>query len=522
MSDTSNSRILLIDDEQDIREVVSLTLTDAGYQVETAADGVMGINACRNYKPHIVITDIRMPRMDGIQVLAEIKTGFPDMEVIVATAFAEMDLAIKALQLDASDFITKPISSEALMVAVERAQQRYLTRQKLKDYTHYLEKGWDETTRELTEAYAYQQKLIENSMDGIVGCDADGMVVTFNRSMAQMTGFARKEILHRMQFGRLFEPEAAGQLHSALNGTAYGGPGRLALFETFLKHRNGTRVPVQISAARFEEKGKIEGLVYFVRDLRQLRRLEQEMADQARILQQDKMMSLGRLAASVAHEINNPLSGILNYLRLMTRILDRGSLDEAAKAKFSGYLDTVTLETDRCARIVGNLLTFSRKSADHQAPVSINELLDRCVVLSQHRMDLDRITLETSISTESMLVMGDMNQLQQCMINLIFNAIDAMKDGGRLALTARPSADRSSIDIGVQDDGCGINPQDQQRIFEPFFTTKEEGYGVGLGLSTTYGIIQRHGGDIRVESAAGRGTTFTIRLPAYTERSPSP
>jgi signal transduction histidine kinase len=242
------------------------------------------------------------------------------------------------------------------------------------------------------------------------------------------------------------------------------------------------------------------------------------MADQARILQQDKMMSLGRLAASVAHEINNPLSGILNYLRLMTRILDRGNLDEAAKAKFGGYLDTVTLETDRCSRIVGNLLTFSRKSADHQAPVPVNELLDRCVVLSQHRMDLDRITLETSISAESMIVMGDMNQLQQCMINLIFNAIDAMQDGGRLALTARPSADRSYIDIGVQDNGCGISPQDRQRIFEPFFTTKEEGYGVGLGLSTTYGIIQRHGGDIQVESAPERGTTFTLRLPAYAKR----
>jgi two-component system, NtrC family, sensor kinase len=229
------------------------------------------------------------------------------------------------------------------------------------------------------------------------------------------------------------------------------------------------------------------------------------------------MMSLGRLAASVAHEINNPLSGILNYLRLMVRMLERGEHDEAALTKFKRYLETVTTETDRCARIISNLLTFSRKPTDKKEPVSIQELLERCVVLSQHRMALDQIILETKISGETMTVMGDMNQLQQCIINLIFNAIDAMPGGGRLELSARPCDDRRFIDIQVKDDGCGIGKNEQARIFEPFYTTKEEGFGVGLGLSTTYGIIQHHGGGIQVESALGNGTTFLIRLPAHTE-----
>lgn len=514
MKNASDWRILLIDDEEDIREVVSLILDEAGFQVDTAADGVLGLEACRNFDPHVVITDIRMPRMDGIEVLEEIKTHHPDVEVIVATAFAEMELAIKALQLDASDFITKPIDSDALMVAVERAQQRHQTRQQLKDYTRYLEEGWSETSKELMETYAYQSNLIESSMDGIVGCDADDKVITFNQSMEQITGLAKTKVLRRTKLAQLFDPEAAQGLRTTLEGPSHGGKGRLLLYETYLKHSSGDKVPVQISATRLKHKGLYEGVVCFVRDLRQLRRMEQEMADQARILQQDKMMSLGRLAASVAHEINNPLSGILNYLRLMARILARGNLDDTALAKFNHYLDTVTSETDRCAGIVGNLLTFSRKSTDKQAPVPINELMERCVVLSQHRMDLGRITLETRISPETMTVMGDMNQLQQCLINLIFNAIDAMPDGGRLELSAWPAGDNRHIDILVKDDGCGIAPDDQARVFEPFFTTKEEGYGVGLGLSTTYGIIQRLGGDIQVESAPGKGTTFTIRLPA--------
>jgi two-component system, NtrC family, sensor kinase len=512
-------RILLIDDEEDILEVVSLALADSGWTVETAADGVFGIESCREFQPHVVITDIRMPRMDGLAVLEEIKRSHPDVEVIVATAFAEMALAIRALQLDASDFITKPIHNDALLVAVQRAQQRYRTRRKLKDYTRYLEEGWSDTTQELMDAYAYQRNLIDSSLDGIVGCDADFQMVMFNRRMEQLSGRSKSEVLHRMRFDALFEPVAAEALVAALNGGEYGGPGRLLLYETFLEHSSGSTVPVQISVTRLQDIDQAQGLVCFVRDLRQLRRLEQEMADQAHILHQDKMMSLGRLAASVAHEINNPLSGILNYQRLMARILERGDVDQAALIKFSRYLDTITTETDRCAQIVGNLLTFSRKSEEQKEPVSIKTLIERCVVLSRHRMSLDRITLDMHISTKEMTVMGDMNQLQQCVINLIFNAIDAMPKGGRLTLKACPSSDMRHIDIQVKDDGCGMSREDQAHIFEPFFTTKGQGSGVGLGLSTTYGIVQHHGGDIRVDSSPGKGTLLNIRLPARSEGS---
>lgn len=519
MKNASDWRILLIDDEEDIRDVVALVLTEAGFQVETAADGILGLDVCQKFHPHVVITDIRMPRMDGIRVLEEIKTHYPDVEVIVATAFAEIGLAIKALQLDASDFITKPIDNEALMVAVLRARQRHQTRKQLKDYTQYLETGWSDTTRELMETYVYQGNLIESSMDGIVGCDANSKVVTFNRSMEKISGLTKTKVLRRMKIAQLFDSKTADRFRIALDGPGGGGPGRLMLYETHLKHHNGENVPVQISATRLEDKGKNSGMVCFVRDLRLLRRLEQEMTDQARILHQDKMVSLGRLAASVAHEINNPLSGILNYLRLMTRIVERGSLDDTALTKFNRYLETVTSETDRCAQIVTNLLTFSRKSEDKQTRVDINELMERCVVLSRHRLSLDRITLETHFSMKTLTVKGNINQLQQCIINLVFNAIDAMPDGGRIVLTTHPAKDNRHIEIWVEDDGCGITPGDQARMFEPFFTTKEEGNGVGLGLSTTYGIIQRHRGDIHVESSPGKGTTFIIRLPTATDRN---
>lgn len=514
MTSDSQWRVLVIDDEEDIREVLALTLSDSGCRVKTAADGIEGMETCRSFAPHIVITDIRMPRMDGLQVLGRIKTDHPDVEVIVATAFAEIDLAVKALQLDASDFITKPINNDALMIALERARQRFQTRQKLKDYTRFLEEGWTDTTRELMEAFEYQRKLIESSMDGIVGCNAADVVITFNHSMEQMTEYGKDEVSGRMKLYRFFDPDAGRQFLSALQGTDYGGPGHLYLYETLLLSRSGVKLPVQISATRIEENGRVEGLVCFVRDLRQLRRLEQQMAHQARILHQDKMMSLGRLAASVAHEINNPLSGILNYLKLMLRILKRGRLDEEDLNKFTRYLDTAGQETERCTQIVSNLLTFSRKSSNSTSPVQVGELMQRCIVLSRHRLELGGIDLDIQIDPNPMVVQGDMNQLQQCVINLIFNAVDAMPDGGRLRLAAQPATDHRHIEILVADNGCGISPEDQAHIFEPFYTTKAEGAGVGLGLSTTYGIIDRHGGSIDVNSQPGQGATFTIVLPA--------
>jgi signal transduction histidine kinase len=269
-----------------------------------------------------------------------------------------------------------------------------------------------------------------------------------------------------------------------------------------------------VSAALLFDQGRANGLVCFFRDLREIRKLEREISDQARILHQDKMMSLGRLAASVIHEINNPLSGILNYLRLMNRILRQGPLAEDRREKFQRYLDLVESETNRCSQIVSSLLSFSRVSPPAFGRVQIDELLERCVLLSQHKIELSNIRLVSSIPSNLPPVHGDFNQLQQCVINLIFNAIDAMPDGGTLTLDSRYDKDRGAVIVMVKDSGRGISSQDLPHIFEPFFTTKNEGYGVGLGLSTVYGIIERHKGTIAVESEPENGAAFMIELPA--------
>ena len=514
MVNESDWKIVLIDDEQGIRKVTGIALEDAGYEVFTAADGREGLEVCDRVRPQIVITDVRMPGMDGISVLENLKKSLPDIEVIVVTAFGEMELAIRALQLDASDFITKPIHDEALHLALERARDRYARKKQIQEYTLLLEEGWNETTAELMETYRFQNDLIESSMDGIVGCDADDRVVIFNRSMERILGYAKSEVLHRFGLGGLFHPEEEKAFLKALKKDRYGGENRLFMYQTALKGKIHSSIPVQISASVITDpQGRENGKVCFVRDLRELRKLEREIEDQAKILHQDKMMSLGRLAASVVHEINNPLAGVLNYCRLMIRILKRGDLKAENASKFEQYLGLVESETARCSEIVSNLLTFSRKSPVSFSRVVVRELLDRSILLCQHKLELSNIRLATEFSSELPAIQGDFNQLQQCIINLIFNALDAMPGGGVLTIGAFHNFSQNRVVITVQDTGIGIPQENLSHIFEPFFTSKDEEYSVGLGLSTLYGIVQHHHGDVNVESRPGEGTRFSLSLP---------
>ncbi|MCE5333080.1 MAG: response regulator [Desulfobacteraceae bacterium] len=506
-------KVLLIDDDPGIVKVMSVAMEDQGYEVVTASDGKSGVEACIKESPDIIITDIRMPGLDGIEVLRRIKELDPDKEVIVSTAFNDIRYAVSALQLDASDFVMKPVGEDALTVALQRARQRCEMRRNLRDYMALIEERWMDTSEALARTYHTQELLIDSSIDGIVASDNEGRITVFNRSMEMMLGCDRRKAMGA-RFDGLFCPGEAEKFRKATDSPEYGGEGRLFLYESCLAGDDGTRVPVQVSAARMVQAGEEMGLVCFFRDEREIRKMAQDAANHARVLQQDKMISLGRLAASVVHEINNPLAGILNYARLMSRLLSRGNLSPESAEKFRGYLRLAESELERCSKIVSNLLAFSRKSKLEFGPVDVNELLNRCVNLSGHKMALQNIRVEAVFAGNLPKIRGDFNQLQQCVINLIFNAIDAMPKGGVLTLTSELDAEKNLVKISVRDTGCGIPGEDLLYVFDPFFTTKTEGKGLGLGLSTTFGIIDRHKGTIRVKSEPGKGALFTIQLPA--------
>jgi two-component system NtrC family sensor kinase len=227
-----------------------------------------------------------------------------------------------------------------------------------------------------------------------------------------------------------------------------------------------------------------------------------------RMMLVEKMASLGKLAAVVAHEINNPLAGIHTYAKLLRRRAGSGSPWDGESAR---ALELVEGEAARCGEIVRNLLLFSRTPGSRFAPESLAPLIARCVLLLRHKAELAGIEIKAGVAADLPPVTCDASQVQQVVLALAMNAIEAMPRGG--VLTIRAARRGEGVALEVMDTGAGIPKDHLPHIFEPFFTTKEEGKGVGLGLAVVYGIVQRHGGRVDVASTPGEGTAFTVQLP---------
>lgn len=235
------------------------------------------------------------------------------------------------------------------------------------------------------------------------------------------------------------------------------------------------------------------------------------------IIRTEKMASLGKLAATIAHEINNPLAAVLNYIKLMIKIITRGNFNPDRIEDIVRYLKTMDSETTRCGEIVKNLLAFSRQSKIHIAPYNIERIIDKTWLLIAHKLKINGIEYKKVLGPDIPKIKCDFKLIQQVLLNLLSNASEAMSNGGKLTVIARRSTKKNYLEIIISDTGCGISEQEKTDIFEPFFTTKEEGKGVGLGLSVAYGIIARHNGFIEIESNLGQGSRFIIFLP-YEEK----
>jgi two-component system NtrC family sensor kinase len=248
-------------------------------------------------------------------------------------------------------------------------------------------------------------------------------------------------------------------------------------------------------------------------------KLEREVKDktaelgriQRQVIHMEKMASLGKLSATVAHEINNPLAGILTYARLVEREVAAGGPPDDEREEVLRWLGLIRQETTRCGDIVRNLLLFARQSGKEFAPLHINELMKRSLMLVRHHTEIAGVELDAELIDGNDEVQGDADQIQQAVVALLVNAVEAM-GGGEGRLTVRATGDDDSVEIRITDTGTGIPEDVLPHVFEPFFSTKDKESGVGLGLAVVYGIVQRHAGTIDVETEVGRGTTFHLRL----------
>jgi PAS domain S-box-containing protein len=268
-----------------------------------------------------------------------------------------------------------------------------------------------------------------------------------------------------------------------------------------------------------DQTGEIVRVIEIWRDIteelssRWERRISELKADMKKLIQEDRMISLGKLVASSVHEINNPIQGLLTFSRLMETTLERGAPSSEELEAFRDYLSIMSSELERCGNIISSLLSFSRQSEVEHKNVDLNEILEEVITLTHHKMEIQDIYLSTKIASRPLIINADINQLQQCFLNLIFNAVEAMPQGGKLSVISELDESSKNAIVQIQDTGCGIPEENVDHIFDPFFTTKEEGEGTGLGLSIVHGVVRANKGNIKVESQVGKGSVFTLAFP---------
>ncbi|BCA54347.1 putative Histidine kinase [Nitrospira sp. KM1] len=385
-----------------------------------------------------------------------------------------------------------------VMVQLRDITDRKKWERQLHAYREQLEVKVKERTREIEETKQYLENLLENANDVIYTLDIDQRF-TYVNSKVETWGYRKDDLLGRPYLSLLSRRHRGRRLKNTLD------IGAKQVYEVEVVTRTGDTRTVMVSVSPLQGMdGEILGVLGIARDMTETKNLEQQ------IRSSEKLASVGKLAAGVAHEINNPLAGILNCLYN----LRKGTLSATRQEE---YWTSMEDGVRRVQKIVRQLLDFSQQHEPEFNLTDINEVIDRVLVLTTHLFAPNRIGLVTVPGHALPSLLVDRHMIEQVLMNLILNAVQAMKTGG--TLTIRTAVEEGVCRIEVTDTGSGIAPAVLPRIFDPFFTTKGEGEGTGLGLSVSLGIVERHGGKILVASELGRGTTFTLCLPVSRERS---
>jgi len=358
-------------------------------------------------------------------------------------------------------------------------------------------------------ANSFLNNIIKSSADGIVVADLEGSVLIYNDSAERILGYGADELVGVPgSLYKLVSPEVARENLRRMRSAEHGPPGKLTSTRVSLVRKDGEEVPASFSAAIICEGGREIGTVGIFSDLRERLRMRKELEEtRMQLMQAEKIASIGRLAAGIAHEINNPLSGILIFADVLMRDLS------PSNPQWNEDLLEIINQTMRCKEIVARLLEFSRQSVNQRFNYDMNSVIQRSAELLTHQALFHNVEFVFDLQADIPAMLGDPGQLQQVFINFIINAGTAMNGRGRVTITSRFDPVSEQVMLEFADTGPGIPDEIISKVFEPFFTTKGPGEGTGLGLSVAYGIIQQHGGSMSVRNVPSGGAVFTVVLP---------
>jgi PAS domain S-box-containing protein len=506
------NKLLLIDDEEANVRILAMSLRSDGFDVLTALNGEDGLALYKQEAPYLVLTDIKMPGMDGIEVLKEIIAMDADAAVIIITGHGDIENAIEALKFGASDFINKPIRDEALSLAIKRAQEKRSIKLQLKEHTDLLEHKVAEATHEIQRQSDFLHKLVHSSTDGIIATDKDLNVVVFNPGAETIFGYAPEDVVHCKSIIDLLPAELGDRLREQLQYRA--NTIELIRKEGTIHDKDSQAIPVRFYSTTLFDEGDIIGTVSFFQDLREIKRLEAEL------LHNERLAAIGQTVAGLAHGVKNILHGFKGGSYLVNIGIKKNDDDRLKK----GW-DMIQRNIGRTSDLVLDLLSYSKEREPECEICDPHAIITDVCELMQERAGEYDVRLTTDLDPGIKSISVDPLTLHQCLTNLISNAIDA-------CLFDENAQKRWAVSVGlhpgpedhicftVTDNGTGMDQDVQDRLFTSFFSTKGH-RGTGLGLLVTRKLVEEHGGTIAVTSEKNIGTTFTMMLPVCTESTPS-
>jgi len=363
---------------------------------------------------------------------------------------------------------------------------------------------------ELKEAHDFLNNIIKSSPNAIIATDMKGDIMLWNQAAEEILGYRAEEVVGKMNIRKIYPEGMAKEIMKMMRSEEYGGLGKLRSYPMLQVRQDGEIIEGNLSATiMYDAQGKEIASVGIFVDLKERLSMERRLRDtQEQLLQSEKLAAMGKLTSQIAHELNNPLYGIMNTLELL-------KTEISADSKRRKILDMALSETVRLTDLLRKMLSFSKPDEEEKQPADVNEILDEILLLVRKQLLENSIRLSSSFFEGLGKVYASKNKLRQVFLNMISNAMDAMPEGG--TLTVRTLGKGDQVHIEITDTGVGIREENINKIFDAFFTTKDSVKDVGLGLSVCYGFIQEHGGDIRVASKLGSGTTFTIILPLLKE-----
>ena len=512
MVQTVDNTILLVDDEEDVRDVMRVSLEDLGYEVICANDGEEAVECFKTHSPPIVLTDIRMPNMDGIELLEKIKQIDPETEVIMITGHGDMNFAVKSFRFDATDFITKPIAMDALERALKRARDKIKVRRQFYDYTRNLEAmlsdksrrfrtpagaGDDGSAQDDTAAGTLQQ-VLEHLPCYITLYDENLRIIEANAFFSENFGEATGQYCYAV-CKRLDAPCADCPVKKTF------ARGKSCQHETEYITKDGRKRKVLVwTLPVFDASEKrVEQVMSVATDLEQVSEL------------QDHLSSLGLMIGSLSHGIKGLLTGLDSGMYLINSGLARENDQRTREG-----LQIVQETTERLKKVVLDILFYAKEREFKKETLRVNDFADDLSRVVESRVESYGIAFRKDYGDEMGEIDIDANCMIQALINIFENGIhacteDKEKSGTHeIALSVRSK--NGKVCFSIEDNGIGMDEETRKNMFELFYSTRGS-KGTGLGLFITRKIIEDHGGEIRVESAPGKGTTVSAVIPRKTE-----